>query len=155
MNEFIEKLLSEYGFDTGNGVGKFYNGNAVKMIINKVCQAQRNACQQVVEHYGSHSELDSIEQLYEAVGNAEIDGTDYLASKKPRYLLVRHFDTQPLLTVPTIELAHGIADKLKPWVVDIEDLDVEHYSYIPEDSDIENIAKKNGYVSPITGADYE
>ena len=153
MNELIEKLIKEYRINMG--IRTVVDEYHVERIVELVCKAQRNACQRIVEDYGSHSELDSIEQLYEAVGNAEIDEADYLASKKPRYILVRHFDTQPLLTVPTIELAYSIVDKMKPWVVDIICLDVEHYSYVPENSDIENIAKRNGYVSPITKSDYE
>ena len=123
--------------------------------VQTACKAQRNACQRIVESYGSHSELDSIEQLYEAVGNASIDDSDYIESTKKNFILVRHFDTQPLLTVPSIELAYEIVEKMKPWNVDIVSLDVEHFSYMPEDSDIEIIAKNNKYVSPITKEDYE
>ena len=146
MDEFIIELWDSIGLGT---IDEFSDA------IQTACKAQRNACQRIVEDYGSNSELDSIEQLYEAVGNATIDNSDYIKASEKKFLLIRHFDTQPLLTVPNIDLAYKIVEKMKPWVVDIVSLDVEHFSYMPEDSDIEIIAKNNQYVSPITKEDYE
>lgn len=135
---------------------KLENGDiSIDNLIQDIMSIQRKACQRIVEDYGSHSELDSIEQLYEAVGNAEIDESDYIESTKKNFILVRNFDTQPLLTVQRIELAYEIVEKMKPWTVDIIALDVEHFSYIPDNEDIERIAKVNGYISPITNVDYE
>ena len=145
MNELIFELWK-----------KFINNELLFAgVVQTACKAQRNACQRIVEDYGSNSELDSIEQLYEAVGNASIDNSDYIKASAKKFLLIRHFDTQPLLTVPNIDLAYKIVDKMKPWVVDVISLDVEHFSYMPEDSDIDIIAKNNQYVSPITKEDYE
>ena len=153
MNELIEELFEQYASERRNNISMLFVDFA--QAIQTACKAQRNACQRIVEDYGSNSELDSIEQLYEAVGNATIDNSDYIKASEKKFLLIRHFDTQPLLTVPNIDLAYKIVDKMKPWVVDIVSLDVEHFSYMPEDSDIEIIAKNNKYISPITKEDYE
>ena len=153
MNELIEQLFEQYASERRNNISMLFTDFA--QAIQTACKAQRNACQRIVEDYGSNSELDSIEQLYEAVGNASIDNSDYIKASEKKFLLIRHFDTQPLLTVPNIDLAYKIVDKMKPWVVDIVSLDVEHFSYMPEDSDIEMIAKNNQYISPITKEDYE
>ena len=153
MNDLIEELFEKYATERRNNVSILFTD--FQQAIQTACKAQRNACQRIVEDYGSNSELDSIEQLYEAVGNATIDNSDYIKASEKKFLLIRHFDTQPLLTVPNIDLAYKIVDKMKPWVVDIVSLDVEHFSYMPEDSDIEIIAKNNQYVSPITKEDYE
>ena len=150
MNELIEELFEEHVNDKCEILFTDF-----VQAIESACKAQRNACQRIVEDYGSNSELDSIEQLYEAVGNATIDNSDYIKASEKQFLLIRHFDTQPLLTVPNIDLAYEIVEKMKPWNVDIVSLDVEHFAYMPEDSDIEIIAKNNKYVSPITKEDYE
>lgn len=153
MSELIEELFEQYASERRNNISMLFADFA--QAIQTACKAQMNACQRIVEDYGSNSELDSIEQLYEAVGNATIDNSDYIKASEKKFLLIRHFDTQPLLTVPNIDLAYKIVEKMKPWVVDIVLLDVEHFSYMPEDSDIEIIAKNNKYVSPITKEDYE
>ena len=154
MNELIEELWKEF-MCTPLVNGGYTKKDGFVKAIQTACKAQRNACQRIVEDYGSNSELDSIEQLYEAVGNASIDNSDYIKASEKQFLLIRHFDTQPLLTVPNIDLAYKIVEKMKPWVVDIVSLDVEHFSYMPEDYDIDIIAKNNQYVSPITKEDYE
>ena len=154
MNELIEELFGQYARLFMNDKAEMLFTD-FKQAIQTACKAQRNACQRIVEDYGSHSELDSIEQLYEAIGNASIDNSDYIKASEKKFLLIRHFDTQPLLTIPNIELADKIVEKIKPWDIDVVSLDVEHFSYMPEDSDIETIAKNNGYVSPITRQDYE
>ena len=80
---------------------------------------------------------------------------DYTDLNQKNFILVRRFDSQPLLTVPTIGLANTIVDKLEPWDVVIIDLNVKHFSNDIDDSDIEILAKDNGYISPITNIDYE
>lgn len=74
MNELIEELLKQFGFNMLNPHQVYVSEDDFKQAIQTACEAQRNACARDFRYNRKHTGLSAAEK---SIKNAEIRKEDY------------------------------------------------------------------------------